>query len=254
MPESLGILGVGHLASYVVAGLRNAGDSRAVLLSPRNRQQGLELAQQHGCSIAAGNQEVVDSTRLILLSVRPNQVKDLLQSLVFTPKHLVISCVAGMSLADLRQLVAPATVVRTLPLACAEVEEGAIPLYPEHPEVRSLLDQIGRVIPFDSEDLFELASVAACMNGWMYAFFEQLTHWYTEQGMPPAQARELVLHSVRGATGLAAAKPELSLQGISDSIATEGTYTKLGLDLLQQQNSFSPWLQASDLVAKALKP
>lgn len=31
MSKTLGILGVGHLASYVVTGLRNAGDSQAVV-------------------------------------------------------------------------------------------------------------------------------------------------------------------------------------------------------------------------------
>jgi pyrroline-5-carboxylate reductase len=254
MSEQLGILGVGHLASYVVEGLRNAGDSRSILLSPRNRERSRTLAQQHGCEIAADNQAVVDNTRIVLLSVRPDQVRDLLENLTFSSEHLVISCVAGMPLSEVAPLVSPGRVVRTLPLACAEVGEGAIPLYPDHTSARELLSAIGCVIPFEDEAGFELAGVASCMNGWMYAFFEQLTRWYVGQGMESTQARELVLHSVRGATGLAAARPELPLQVISDSIATEGTFTKRGLDLLQETGCFTPWQQACDLVGKALKP
>jgi pyrroline-5-carboxylate reductase len=253
MSEQLGVLGVGHLASYVVAGLRNAGDSRSVLLSPRNQERSQALAQQHDCDIAADNQAVVEGARLILLSVRPHQVKDLLENLNFSSEHLVISCVAGMPLAEVALLAAPARVVRTLPLACAEVGEGAVPLYPDHSVARQLLGAIGCVIPFEDEQVFELAGVASCMNGWMYAFFEQLTQWYVGQGMDPTQARELVLHSVRGATGLAAARPELPLQGISDAIATEGTFTKRGLDLLQETGCFTPWQQACELVGNALK-
>lgn len=254
MSEQLGVLGVGHLASYTLAGLRNAGDHRPVLLSPRNRERALSLATEHDCEVAVDNETVVERTRLILLSVRPEHVQELLQDLTFTSDHLLISCVAGMPLSQIAPLIAPARVVRALPLVCAEVGEGAIPIFPDHPEVRQLLAQLGCVISFDDEEGYELASVAACMNGWMYAFFEQLTEWYVDQGMEKSRARELVLHSVSGATGLAVARPELPLGEISASIANEGTFTKLGLDLLQAQDSFRPWLQASDRVAKALKP
>ncbi|MEH6825307.1 MAG: NAD(P)-binding domain-containing protein [Motiliproteus sp.] len=253
MSEQLGVLGVGHLASYTLAGLRNAGDSRPVLLSPRNRERALSLAVEHGCEVAVDNEMVVDRTRLILLSVRPEQVNELLQNLTFTSEHLLISCVAGMSLSEIAPLVSPARVIRAMPLACAEVGEGAIALFPDHPEVRQLMAQMGCVIPFEDEDSYEVASVAACMNGWMYAFFEQLTDWYVGQGIESTRARELVLHSVSGATGLALARPELALGVISDSIATEGTFTKLGLDLLQAQDSFGSWQQACERVAKALK-
>ncbi|MBY4679024.1 NAD(P)-binding domain-containing protein [Marinobacterium arenosum] len=253
MSEQLGILGVGHLASYMVAGLRHAGDQRPILLSPRNRQRSQALAEQHACEIAADNQQVVDRCRLILLAVRPNQVRSLLESLTFSADHLLVSCVAGMPLAQLGELAGPAQVVRTLPLACAEVGEGAVPLYPNHPSARRLLSQLGNLIPFDNEDSFELASTAACMNGWIYPFLARLTDWYTEQGMAAEQARELVLHSVRGATGLAAARPEWPLQAISDSIATDGTFTKLGLDLLESNDAFSPWQDACEQVNKSLK-
>jgi len=40
---------------------------------------------------------------------------------------------------------------------------------------------------------------------------------------------------------------------ISDSIATEGTYTKLGLDMLESQGAFDLWVDACAEVEKALK-
>ncbi|MFT6917159.1 MAG: pyrroline-5-carboxylate reductase [Motiliproteus sp.] len=253
MIETLGILGVGHLASYVVAGLRHGGYNGSILLSPRNPERSAALAKQHGCELAATNEELLRRSEYILLAVRPAQAEGLLQSLTFSTEQLVISCVAGMPLAELERLVAPARVVRTLPLACAEIGEGAVPLYPDHPQVRELLGVIGQVICLKNEAEFELASVAACMNGWMYGFFEQLTHWYVDQGMAPAEARALVLHSVGGAAKFASARPELPLRGISDSIATPGTYTLTGLELLQNSDAFSPWLQACEQVSLALK-
>lgn len=250
---ALGILGVGHLASYVVAGLRAAGDTRDVILSPRNALRSEHLVRHFDCRSANSNQEVIDRADIILLSVRPEQLESLLKPLRFRAEQLVISCVAGVSLELIHPLTDSATVVRTLPLACAEVGQGAVPLFPDHPEARDLLGSLGQLILLGSEDEFELASVAACMNGWMFKFFDQLTRWYLAKGLNAEQARRLVVHACGGAAALADAKPEQSLQQISDSIATEGTYTKLGLDLLQKNNAFDPWADAFNEVENALK-
>ncbi len=253
MTAKLGILGVGHLASYVVAGLRNAGDGREIVLSPRNRQRGQILVSEQGCERASSNQEVLNRTKLVLLSVRPHQLEELLMPLDFTKEHLVISCVAGVSFERLQTLVGEAKVVRTLPLACAEVGQGAVPLFPAQSQAQALLEQLGQLIVLDTEEQFELASVAACMNGWMFRFFDELADWYADQGLERDKARELVLHACSGAAALASSKPEQTLKHLSDSIATEGTYTKLGLDLLEMQQAFNPWIDACSNVEKALK-
>ncbi|MBV1788646.1 NAD(P)-binding domain-containing protein [Marinobacterium sp. D7] len=253
MSEQLGILGTGHLATYVVTGLRNAGDNRPILLAPRNRERALHLQQEQACEIAKDNQQVVDQCPLLLLAVRPAQVDALLQELSFKPGQLIISCVAGVPLQKLQDAVAPAQVVRTMPLACAEVGSGAVPLYPDHPKAHKLLERLGKLLPFDSEEQFELAATAACMNGWVYAFLDEVSGWFAKQGLTDAQARELVTHSVLGAADLAAAKPALSLRAICDSIATDGTFTRLGLNTLEKQKAFQPWQEACQQVKDALE-
>ncbi|SDP83395.1 NAD(P)-binding domain-containing protein [Desulforhopalus singaporensis] len=251
MSKTLGILGVGHLASYVVAGLRKAGDQRPILLSPRNKKHALTLKQEHGCDIAVDNQAVADQCKIILLSVRPAQVEEILSNLKLTTDHLLVSCVAGMSLEHIQVLAGPAEVVLTLPLACSEMGQGVVPLHPDNPIARELLSQLGKLIVFNDQSQFGLASTAACMNGWIYAFLDNLTDWFIAKGLSEAQARELVLHSVQGATALAAAKTDQSLREICDSIATPGTYTRIGLDILEAKEAFSQWGEACEKMNEA---
>lgn len=253
MTAKLGILGVGHLASYVVAGLRNAGDQREILLSPRSQSRQQALVQSYGCTAASSNQQVVDNADLVLLSVRPEHLSNLLESLQFAPGQILISCVAGVGMERLQSILPSQVIVRTMPLACAEVGEGAVPLYPANEPAAELLGQLGTLVEMNSEADFELATVAACMNGWMFSYFDQLIRWYQAQGLEAQKARDLVLAAVSGATALASAKPQASLSAISDSIATDGTYTKLGLDLLQKRRAFEPWLEACTEVEKALR-
>ncbi len=94
----LGILGTGHLASYTVAGLRNNAGNIDIILSPRNRTVARNLAKKYDCEIASSNQDVIDRSNYILLAVRPHQLGDLLDGLVFESAELVISAIAGMSI------------------------------------------------------------------------------------------------------------------------------------------------------------
>ena len=56
----------------------------------------------------------------------------------------------------------------------------------------------------------------------------------------------------KGAAELALARPEQSPGEIARAIATEGTYSRLGLDLLEQNQAFTPWREASDLLRQKL--
>ena len=82
--KTLGILGTGHLASYTVAGLRNNSDNRKIIVSPRNSNTARALAESYHCEIAASNQDVVDRSACILLSVRPHQLDDLLEGFIIS--------------------------------------------------------------------------------------------------------------------------------------------------------------------------
>jgi pyrroline-5-carboxylate reductase len=56
----------------------------------------------------------------------------------------------------------------------------------------------------------------------------------------------------RGAAELALAKAETPPGVIAEGIATDGTFSKLGLDLLQQKAAFEPWREACELLQKQL--
>ena len=81
---------------------------------------------------------------------------------------------------------------------------------------------------------------------------EELEGWFAGKGLPPEQARLLVLGNVAGAAALATAAPGRSLGDISDGIATEGTYTRAGLEILLAEGAAKPWLKALDAVFEGL--
>lgn len=62
--------------------------------------------------------------------------------------------------------------------------------------------------------------------------------------MPASKARKLVVQAILGTMAHVQNQPELDLQAVTESIATPGTFTKMGLDILQQEDAFAPWQEA----------
>ena len=71
MIRSIGIIGAGHLAGYLVAGWRHAWPDLRVILSPRNAAQAARLAATYGAAVAPDDQAVAAAAEVIVLATRP---------------------------------------------------------------------------------------------------------------------------------------------------------------------------------------
>ena len=250
---TLGILGIGHLATYTVTGLRRSGDQRKIILSPRNAELAKALAKQFNCEVAENNQAVIDHSDVILLAVRPFQLNDLLANLHFPKDKVVVSAAAGVSLSQLREKGdLPKKLALILPGVAAENSKGFVPIYPEIPEVKSIADSLGNTISLKEEAQYDEAAAMACLNGWMYRFFDEQVKWLCKQGIDSENARQIVLHNTLGAAHYALGRPTQSLAELTGEIGKEGTYTKLGIDHLEAADAFSKWSDALDMIKQRL--
>lgn len=250
MAATLGIIGAGHLASYTVAGLRNGGDKRRIVVSPRNREVAARLGREYDCEVMPSNQAVIDSADWILLAVRPEFLDAVLDECDFRADQLVISCIAGVGSERFAGL--SIRLVRAMPLSCAEFGAGAVPVFPPSTEVEGLFGCLGSVIALDSEEQYELATIAACYNGWLIDLFATVSDWLEQQGMAPDKARALTLNASAGAAALGMGKVAPSLHELSAGIATPNTLTRLGLDHLNDSGAFELWSEACELLRHQL--
>jgi len=251
---TIAVIGTGDFSSYFIAALRNGGHRGRILLSPHSRDKAETIARAHGCEVAENDVRLLDDADWVLIAVRPEQLGRALAPLALRSEQLILSAVAGVSIAGLRQHLGDAsTIVRVMPSSYVEaMSDGLIPVFPALPEVRQILARAGTVMAFDAEEHFELATAGACLSGWMYRFMGQLEEWFLGKGLSPDQARLLVLGNIAGAAAYSGADPGRGLGEISDDIATEGTYTRAGLDVLLADGAAGPWLKALDLVGTGL--
>ena len=201
----IGVLGTGHFASYTIKALRNGGHQGQIILSPRNQQYAENLRDQQECEIAESNQVVVTSADIVLLSVRPGHLSDVLEGLSFRDDQIILSALAGVSLGQLRaHSVLPQQIVRIMPSSFVEAGDAVFPMYPPHELIESLFAQAGSVVVFDQEVDFERSVVMACAYGWVYELMGSMTDWFTEQGWSDEVARDMVVRHVAGCYNICA--------------------------------------------------
>ena len=251
--KSIGFIGVGELALYTIRGVRRGGYADSIHLSPRNHDKAAQLAAQHNCEVQADNQSVVDNSDCVVIATRPVDCLQTLAELEFRPGQLLLSVVAGIEISELRKVIpARLDIVRAMPVSSAEAGASPTLIYPDHEFVRKFFNHCGNTIPVDNEDYFTQGSVLACVYCWFFSLFESLIEATQGPELPAPLSAELVMGMARGAAELALSKADSSPGEIATSIATDGTYSKLGLDLLQQQSAFEPWQQACELLQQKL--
>jgi len=244
----VGIIGVGHLAGYLVEGLRRASPDIKIVLSPRNVERSARLAAQFGARVATNNQAVVDAADVILLTTRPGDALGACKEVSFRPDQTVISAAAGLPLDSLKPVAAPAAAVRAMPISCAAINESPTLIYPDNPEARALFELLGQVHVLPDESRFTPASAIAAFYGWVYALLDETIAWTEQAGVPPETARSLVLETVRGAADMALAQPDQELSTMLDALATPGGITEHGLRILHERQGLTAWTEALDAV------
>ncbi|MFX0185966.1 MAG: pyrroline-5-carboxylate reductase family protein [Candidatus Hodarchaeota archaeon] len=252
MIEKVGMIGVGHAASFLVEGFRKANREMEIILSPRNIERSKKMAAQFGAVVVNNNQAVVDSTDLVILSTRPSDTVKVAQNINFRSEQVVISIAAGVTLKSLIHVTLPATVVRAMPISCAAINQSPTLLYPDHSIARELFSSVGQVHTLQNETFFTRASVIAAFYAWIFELLNQTITWTAKTGISERQARNIVLETVYGAVNIALTQSDKDLTSILATLATSGGITEQGLNVLVQQHGFTAWIEALEAVHKRL--
>lgn len=102
----IGVIGTGVIASAVVAGI--ADDGHQIMVSKRSKARSAALAARFGNVTVDSNQAVVDGADLVLVALMAEVAPDVLAGLRFRNGQKVASLMAGVPLAQVAAMVAPA--------------------------------------------------------------------------------------------------------------------------------------------------
>ena len=248
--DTLGVLGVGALASALVLALHRARSGTTFHLSPRSAGAVATLQTQVQAVAHGSNQQVADACQMLIIGVRPAQLQALADEVQFHAGHHLMVLSAGTPLADLQRLFSPARVTRLMTGLAVSEGRSAISCYPPDAQVQALWKPAcASVIAFEDESQFEASVLAVCANAWWLDQLAVMSQWLVDHtGMQPTQARALLAANMADVAHMLTLNPDKSPAEIARFIGSAGTYTGAGLDHLQVMRASQPWVDALALV------
>jgi len=221
---TFGFVGTGTITEAIIRGMRGAGMSEPIVVSPRNSEIAARLAANLAdVSIAGDNQGVVDRADTVVLAVRPQIVQQVVGELHFRAEQTVVSLVATLGIKELAEMVAPASsLVRAVPLPFVEHRLGPTLVYPPHAEIAALFDRLGKAIVLSEESQIDVMTVASSTMGSYFATMGWITDWLREGGIDEALARSYLSTMWFGLADAAQRHPERDFPTLSREYSTAG--------------------------------
>lgn len=146
----IGFLGTGRIAAPMVEALSRVGHT--IHVSERSREVSRALAQRFDNVSIAANQEVVNRSEVVVLSLLGQAAREELPRLTFRPDHRVISVMAEFPLEEIRSLIgATRELCVTIPMPFIGTGGCPLPVHPASPALESLFGGENTIIPIEKE-------------------------------------------------------------------------------------------------------
>ncbi len=237
-------LGGGNMASALIGGLLKqgfaAGDIEVVEIDAGHRER---LATVYGVFCHSGPESLAWSADVIVLAVKPQQMKVAVAPLVpCLNKQVVVSIAAGLRLEALsRWLGGYRRIVRCMPNTPAMIGAGITGLCAlpevgptERQAAETVLRATGSTLWIENENGMDaITAISGSGPAYVFLFIEALQQAAEKLGFTGEHARQLALETVLGAARLAAQSPE-SAATLRERVTSKGGTTEAALRAMSE--------------------
>jgi pyrroline-5-carboxylate reductase len=242
---TIGFLGAGRMATALAQGFVKAGIVRPAQLMahdvvPAARQA---FGAATGAKICLTNADVLRNASVIILAVKPQQTTEVLAEIqpVFTPRHLLVSIAAGVTLATMESsLPAKARVIRVMPNTPALVGASASGFACGKAATRSdaaltqrLLSAVGVAVEVKESLLDAVTGLSGSGPAYVYQFIEAMSDGGVAAGLPRDLATKLAAQTVLGAARMVIETGEHP-GALKDAVTSPGGTTIEGIHELEK--------------------
>ncbi len=210
----LGIIGFGNMAEAILGGILESGfvNKNDVTASGKDDAMLTKASEKYGINVEKDNCKVVQDSDVILLSVKPQILADVIAEIkeVCTQDKLIISIVAGKTQAWIAEAFGcEHKVVRCMPNTPALVGEGCTGICfsnsvsnEEKEFALKMFNCVGKAIEVPEKIMDVVVGVSGSAPAYVFMFIEAMADGAVTMGMPRTQAYEFAAQAVLGSAKL----------------------------------------------------
>ena len=242
----LAILGFGTMGQAISAGLVEASGYPAGRIQAATRHPAAARGRAEALGLSLTNEvdRVVRGAEVVLLCVKPKELKGLLAGLsasgALDHRPLVVSIAAGTTLGFLTEHTPAGTpLVRAMPNTPCAIRKGMTVLAPgpgvteaQLAQARTLFEPLGRVMDLDEQHMDAVTGLSASGPAFMFVILESLAEGGVQCGLPRAVAVELAAQMTLGAASMVL-ETGRHPAALKDEVTTPAGCTIAGLMVLE---------------------
>jgi pyrroline-5-carboxylate reductase len=234
-------VGGGNLAAALISGLQREGTLDALHVVEVDAARRAQLEREFGASTAAAPDATLASFDVIVLAVKPQQMREACTALrAHAGSALLLSVAAGIRAADIARWCGTERVVRAMPNTPALIGQGisgvaALPAVSAAQQrlAERILASAGPVLWFDDEtQLDPVTAISGSGPAYVFRFIEALQRAALDLGFDEAQARQLAVATFTGAAQLAAQSDE-PVSVLRERVTSKGGTTAAALAVME---------------------
>jgi len=248
MPHELGIIGAGAMAeaiarSVIASGAISKDQIVAADVSAARREV---FAKQIGVRTVEKNEEAVRGARIVLLSVKPQQMKDALAAIgpVMGAQTLVVSIAAGISSAFMEKNLGdgkPWRIIRAMPNTPMLVGQGMVALargkYASEADLaaaRRIFEAGATVLELGEEKMDAVTAMSGSGPAYFFYLVEKMTEAGISLGLTPQEAQTLAGRTCIGAGAMLAQSAESPAE-LRRKVTSPGGTTQAAIETLESK-------------------
>ena len=251
----LGFIGTGKIASSVILGVcKSKIKFSQIIVSPRNKRIANNLKKKFKkVSIAKNNQDVINKSNWIFLSVTPKVGDKIIKDLKFKSNQTIISFISTINLSELKKLIkVKSKIVRAIPLPPISIKKGPVPIYPPNRQVKSFFDKIGSTIEIKNE---KLSINFWSTSGMMASYYEMLrvmSNWLVRKGIKKPDAQKYITSLFLALSEDAVVNSKKDLKHLVKESQTSKGLNQQGLNTMSKKGVYKSIVNTLNSIHKRL--
>lgn len=246
--KKLGFIGGGNMAEAMIKGLITSSfiEAKNIIVSDVAAARLDFLHSEYKVKITSDNREAVSKSDVVILAVKPQSVKKVLQAFIDLEmeKKLVVSVAAGVPISSMEEALSPdgsrkVSIVRTMPNTPALVQEGATAISAgEHvgkqdvKVAHRIFEAVGKTVDVDESLLDAVTGLSGSGPAYIFMIIEALSDAGVKMGLPRDVSNTLTIQTVLGSAKLARESGRHPGE-LKDMVTSPGGTTIAGLHTLE---------------------
>ena len=251
----LGFIGTGKIASSVIIGLcKSKIKYKQIIISQRNRKISNSLRRRFKkITIAKNNQEIIDKSNWVFLSVTPKVGKKIIKILKFKAGQTIVSFISTINLSELKKMIkVKSNIVRAIPLPPISLKKGPVPICPPNKKVKNFFDKIGSTIEIKNEKLsINFWSISGMMASY-YNTLRVMSDWLVKKGIKRQDAQKYITTLFLALSEDAVVNSKKELKYLVKESQTPKGLNEQGLKIMSKKDVYKSVINTLNSIHKRL--